>query len=138
MKISYNFNCKVSSGEDPNKLLGVYIWGVRLVHTYLRWVFTKPGIQEGFFPVPILIKKKQTNKQKKTENEKEKKRKIRQIFNYLEETVWSCNEGLIITWPKQYFLAGQRGKSPAGKISPSCKPGRIANENTRFTPKHSA
>ena len=75
MKISYNFNCKVSSGEDPNKLLGVYIWGVRLVHTYLRWVFTKPGIQEGFFPVPILIKKsKQTNKKRQKMKKKRKER----------------------------------------------------------------
>lgn len=74
MKISYNFNGKVSSGEDPNKLLGVYIRSVRLVHTYLRWVFTKPGIQEGFFPVPILIKKSKQTSKKKTENEKEKKR----------------------------------------------------------------
>ena len=75
------------------------VGGVLLVRAYLRWVFTKPEIQEGFFPVPIWIK----NKRKK-KTEKGKKRKIRQIFNYLEETVWSCNDGIIITWPKQYFL----------------------------------
>ena len=47
------------------------IGGVLLVHAYLRWVFTKPEIQEGVFPVPIWIKN-----ERKKKTEKEKKRKI--------------------------------------------------------------
>lgn len=60
---------------------------------------------------------------------------MRQIFNYLEETVWSCNDGLIMTcryMAKTIFSCGTKRKVPSGKDIPILQ----AWSDSQLTQKH--
>ena len=76
-KISYNFNCKVSSGEDPNMTVKTINrsqlehWGRSISTCVLKVGFHQARNPRGLLPSPHMDKKQKTEK-KKTKKRKER------------------------------------------------------------------